>query len=541
MAKNVFIDVKYGSNANDGLTPQTAKRTMSGIDGAFSILEAGDTLIYAEGVYCEWDLNPPSGGGNITIDQSQTADDIDRGIRTSSTALQIAQSFIAGANRNLAQVNLRLVKRRAPAGYFWIEIRKDNNDSPGELIAQSYKRYADDISPAPAEYTFKFDWGVSLTAGQKYWIVIDASYAISNKDYIAVRLNSEGGYANGTAKQFDGTSWVDLNQDFYFVTYYFNDYPYITFYGDIDGRYFGRKGKIIIQDVGNKTWIGGASYANFYITANKEYWIFKNLIFCASNAWRDNFRCLNVHLSFMKWEDCDFFAWSSANANIVCASGNYLSFTRCFFRGRYFALNCHGNFDSTNITFDKCIFLVTALQAINHKYANYWTFKNCYFGGGILSLPTANAVRGIPETFLMNNCRYEPIAYCMSIATAQDEFMGIIANSELYFNPNNDNTKLRAVNCTMELWGSVSRWQFINCVIGVYNHKWYFYREWIMKNLIAIDSEATKDNANTDPNYPLPENEDIFGRQRIGTADRGCLESGYPPPLRQISYKGGFR
>lgn len=133
--------------------------------------------------------------------------------------IDFAQSFVPSETKKLSKVSLYIKKVGDPTSRT-IRITADNAGSPDtvslsdgvldtSLIGVGYA-WVDVVFPTPA----------NLTAGQTYWIVLDAA-KIHNKYWVWCR-DSAGGYATGTAKyskDWDAVSYTDVTGDMTFKTY----------------------------------------------------------------------------------------------------------------------------------------------------------------------------------------------------------------------------------------------------------------------------------------------------------------------------------
>lgn len=155
-----------------------------------------------------------------TIDQSQTTVDSSEKLRQGATdRLKLAQGFKATAGA-IEFIDVKVTKVGAPTGTVYLTIETDTAGSPsGSVQATSDKIDVSRISTGGQTVRFIFRTPFTpATAATQYHMVLQGSYAVSASDYLTWSGNSAGGYANGSAKKFDGTSWAAAAGpgDFYF-------------------------------------------------------------------------------------------------------------------------------------------------------------------------------------------------------------------------------------------------------------------------------------------------------------------------------------
>lgn len=153
-----------------------------------------------------------------TIDQSQTTHDTNAPLRFSSTVAKLAQGFKLSQAGTVPWIDMRLMVVGAPTGSIWLTIEADASGSPsGTPLATSDKLDVSKFSTAGYVVRFMFRTPVSLSATPtQYHVVIQGDFAISATNYVNVRYNSAGGYANGAYSIYNGSTWSSGATDLYF-------------------------------------------------------------------------------------------------------------------------------------------------------------------------------------------------------------------------------------------------------------------------------------------------------------------------------------
>lgn len=145
--------------------------------------------------------------------------------RASSPALKLSQSFIPALSGPLTSVELEVTKTGSPTGLVWLTLEADDGGSPsGTPLATSRIM---DVSRLPADkgrLRYLFDTNTSVSVGTTYHLVYQSDSTLSDSNYISLWGTAAGGYANGSAKELHGSTWlnaVDLSglSDFWFKTF----------------------------------------------------------------------------------------------------------------------------------------------------------------------------------------------------------------------------------------------------------------------------------------------------------------------------------
>lgn len=158
-----------------------------------------------------------------TTGQFVTAYDASRALRlaTGTATDKLAQSFQVGTGGPLSAVQLTLSRAGAVSGRVWATIEADSSGNPsGTPLATSDKLLGDAIATGVTYLRLIFRTPPTLATGTTYWIVLQGDYVRSDTVYLAWSGVAAGGYANGVAKQYNGTAWSNATGvgDFQFQT-----------------------------------------------------------------------------------------------------------------------------------------------------------------------------------------------------------------------------------------------------------------------------------------------------------------------------------
>lgn len=164
--------------------------------------------------------NPPSGilrrGNSFRLDGEfvKQAPGLSGTIRISTHGLQVAQSFrlAGGKSWELASIELQAARVGTPTDFVVIEIRQDNNGSPGALLL-SASRPAIEFGVAMATETWTFAGSYMLQPNETYWIVVRRSGAYDPLNYYMLEVDEGVGYSRGVLKLWTGAAWVARSPD----------------------------------------------------------------------------------------------------------------------------------------------------------------------------------------------------------------------------------------------------------------------------------------------------------------------------------------
>jgi hypothetical protein len=149
---------------------------------------------------------------NYGADQSfVTATNATRNLRiaTATATDKLAQGFQVTTAGKLEFIDFIPQRNNSPTGNFWITIESDTAGSPsGTVLATSDKYDVSRISASADIYIrMPFRVPATLSAATQYHWVVQGDYTKSDTVNIALRGVAAGGYANGSAKEFNGSVW----------------------------------------------------------------------------------------------------------------------------------------------------------------------------------------------------------------------------------------------------------------------------------------------------------------------------------------------
>jgi len=203
----------YGVQVSDGGLQMSNNSTVNGnvysngdINGG-----AGSTITGSATV---------AGGINANPSVQWTAENADQNFATVSSNRDIAQSFTANASDKINKVSVYLAKVGNPTSNITLYITTDNGGKPA----------SSDIASAVISYTsvgITASWidtalpnPPTLTAGAKYWIVLDYG-SNSSSNYWNWRKDASDGYAGNTGRYTSNwssgsASWTNVGGDLAF-------------------------------------------------------------------------------------------------------------------------------------------------------------------------------------------------------------------------------------------------------------------------------------------------------------------------------------
>lgn len=151
-----------------------------------------------------------------------------------------AQSFIPSISGRIKKIVLPMIRVGSPSGYFYLQIREDDNNYPGDIISAGDIKIATTSIPTSQGYVEFYGSAPLpyLTAGKKYWLEAnpapmsgdDASnyigwfYSNSPENYLKgkamAKKNNTATYYDGTAnaQTSDGVNEGQFDMSFYIYT-----------------------------------------------------------------------------------------------------------------------------------------------------------------------------------------------------------------------------------------------------------------------------------------------------------------------------------
>lgn len=151
-----------------------------------------------------------------------TARDASRALRlaTSTATDNLAQGVQFATSKPFVFFNAELVRVGTVTGRVWFTLESDTAGSPsGTVLATSKKLNAARVNTSNGHIIrIPFRAPATPTATTQYHLRMWGDYTRSDANYIAWRGVAAGGYAGGSAKQFNGAAWSAASGvgDFYF-------------------------------------------------------------------------------------------------------------------------------------------------------------------------------------------------------------------------------------------------------------------------------------------------------------------------------------
>ena len=129
---------------------------------------------------------------------------------------RFAQPFTPDKNMNIYRIALyggNIGGALTTADLFAQIVLDDGTDQPGSVVLAGGTSIYRNVLDVPtttdfADFYFWFPTLPALTAGQKYWFIIDSNYALNTKSTTWIAKYSTIGNPKNM-KYWDGTQWVD--------------------------------------------------------------------------------------------------------------------------------------------------------------------------------------------------------------------------------------------------------------------------------------------------------------------------------------------
>ncbi|MCK9344660.1 MAG: lectin like domain-containing protein [Candidatus Pacebacteria bacterium] len=157
---------------------------------------------------------------SIDLDAFWETSNLEQFVGKTSPELDVAQQFVAGFSSPLYATSLYIRKIGNPASAT-IRIVSDDSNSPGITTLAAQTLSAGSVSTGYGWVDIVFSSPATLTAGQKYWIVFDASEDSAN--YWGWAKDTNSGYAYGVPKYKDdwgvAGGWTTIDADLNFKNY----------------------------------------------------------------------------------------------------------------------------------------------------------------------------------------------------------------------------------------------------------------------------------------------------------------------------------
>ncbi len=159
-----------------------------------------------------------AGGTAATADQEWTTTDDDFTFGKGSPQTDVAQSFVPSISGEINKFSFYIKKIGNPSNRT-VRLVTDNNNKPSKTSLESGTLIASLVTTSYGWVDVALDDPQSVTAGTRYWILIDASNNSSN--YWKLALDTSDNYTNGKgmySSDWDAhsPSWSDAGGDFNF-------------------------------------------------------------------------------------------------------------------------------------------------------------------------------------------------------------------------------------------------------------------------------------------------------------------------------------
>lgn len=153
-----------------------------------------------------------------------TASDAGRALRraTSTATDKLAQGLQFANAKPVPYVDVQLVRAGSVVGNVWFTLESDSSGSPsGTVLATTDKLDGSLISTSNQIIRFIFRTPATVATTTQYHLVLQGDYTRSDTVNISWRGVAAGGYANGSAKEYNGSAWSAASGvgDFYFNAY----------------------------------------------------------------------------------------------------------------------------------------------------------------------------------------------------------------------------------------------------------------------------------------------------------------------------------
>jgi hypothetical protein len=213
MSINTYsVAFNFGLQSGDGgLTMSNGSRVVGNVYSNGSISGSG-TITGAAIV---------AGGSAVSPDQSWTTQNNDSLLGNVTTKKDLAQSFTPSVSKVLNKVSVFIKKVGNPTDLA-VKIVSDNSGSPSKTVLATGAISASTVTGTYGFIDASFTTAPSLTAGTKYWILLDSTVNATNYYYWGI--DTADGYSSGTGKYSTNWNvtnpvWTALNGDLNFKAY----------------------------------------------------------------------------------------------------------------------------------------------------------------------------------------------------------------------------------------------------------------------------------------------------------------------------------
>lgn len=176
---------------------------------------------------------------NYGLDASFTTDDTNDNLRVGAAdRVKLSQGFQVTVAGPVSFIDVHINKTGSPVGRVWLTIESDSAGNPsGSAVATSDKLDVSVFPTTKGYFRFIFRTTAALSISTQYHIVMQGDWTMSGSDVVAWRGAAAGGYASGSAKKYNGTSWAAAGVgDFNFKVYVTQNDSAVTMPSGYDQR-----------------------------------------------------------------------------------------------------------------------------------------------------------------------------------------------------------------------------------------------------------------------------------------------------------------
>jgi len=209
----------YGAQVGEGGVTMSQNTSIEGTGGAVGNIYSNGPISGASGATITGDAIVASGLVE-DVQARSTVCNQDQIVGKTNPEIDFAQSFSPSSSDTLAKVSLYIKKIGNPNSVN-VRIVADNSGVPGTTAIASDTLNSSLVGSNYAWIDVSFSSPATLTSGQTYWIVLDATR--SNSKYWIWCSDSNNGFGNGVAKyseDWDDDPWSPaITGDLTFKTY----------------------------------------------------------------------------------------------------------------------------------------------------------------------------------------------------------------------------------------------------------------------------------------------------------------------------------
>jgi len=208
----------YGAQVGEGGVEMEQNSRIEGAGGTPGNVYSNGPIVGANGATITGDATVATAVAEDVQARSTVCNE-DNTVGQSDPNIDYAQSFSPGSTGSLAKISIYVKKVGNPSSRE-IKIVTDNSGSPNSSEIESGTLNKDLVGNEYSWVDVVFSTPPTLTAGQTYWIVLDANSNSNN--YWVWCSDSNNGFGNGVAKyseEWDDDPWTQITGDLTFKTY----------------------------------------------------------------------------------------------------------------------------------------------------------------------------------------------------------------------------------------------------------------------------------------------------------------------------------